>query len=95
MTTKLVIIIIVLSIALSSAVTALAFSSLYGDEISKANAEAKAQEDLRERLYEWEASTNDLGGVDESRWNIGQMKKDCVYAETSGYLEWCKSKGLR
>lgn len=91
MTTKLIIIIIVLSIGLSSALTALAFSNVYSDEIS----EAKAQEDLRERLYEWETRTNDYGGVDESWQDIGQMKKDCVYAETSGYLEWCKSKGLR
>ena len=100
MTTKLIIIIIVLSIALSSAVTALTFTSLYGDEISQ----AKAQEDLHQRLIEWEKTTNevpDLGnqfGISDSDPRINEIRADCIHADkfsTPLYLDWCKSKGLR
>ena len=101
MTTKLVIIIIILSIALSSAITTLAFSSLYGDEIS----EAKAQEDLLERLYEWEQLTNDLiafkgdqYGIKDRDPRMNEIRADCIHADefsTPQYLDWCKSKGLR
>lgn len=101
MTTKLVIIIIVLSIALSSAVTSLAFSSLYGDEIS----EAKAQKDLLDRLYEWETSTNDgmsfkgdQFGIKDRDPRMNEIRADCIHADefsTPQYLDWCKSKGLR
>ena len=94
------IIIIILAVALSIAVTALAFFNYYGDEIS----EAEAQKDLLMRLQEWEDRMHDqcapgtsgrFCSIDETNIHIGQMKKDCVYAETSEYLAWCQYKGLR
>ncbi len=89
--TSLMVIILVLSVILSVVVTTSVVTYLNSDEL----AEKKSQTELRERLYEWEQRTLDHGGVDERAWDIGQMRKDCVHAETLGYLEWCKSKGLR